>query len=97
MFPYGGGSIITESLITLKANPIRGQVFAMVGMVIFRGGRCPRGQTSGDISMSRARHYRLIVQMQSAAAAAASAAGERGGVALLAPQPNYPDTISTTK
>jgi len=51
--------------------------------------------------MSRARHYRLIVQMQSAAAAAAaaaaSAAGERGGVALHAPQPNYPDTISTTK
>jgi len=70
----------------------------MVGMVIFRGGRCPRGQTSGDISMSRARHYRLIVQMQSAAAAsAAAAAGERGGVALHAPQPNYPDTISTTK
>jgi len=68
----------------------------MVGMVIFRGGRCRRGQTSGDISMSRSRHYRLIVQMQSAAAAA-SAAGERGGVALLAPQPNYPDTISTTK
>jgi len=74
----------------------------MVGMVIFRGGRCPRGQTSGDISMSRSRHYRLIVQMQSAAAAAAAAAasaaaGERGGVALHAPQPNYPDTISTTK
>jgi len=71
----------------------------MVGMVIFRGGRCPRGQTSGDISVSRSRHYRLIVQMQSAAAAAAAAAaaGERGGVALHAPQPNYPDTISTTK